>query len=67
MPPTLNVVCTEARLGRGALLALGLLAIMGLGCATVTLQPPEDARAKTLFLPAAEKGDAVAQFRMGQS
>lgn len=67
MPPTLNVVRTEVRLGRGALLALGLLAIMGLGCATVTLQPPEDARAKTLFLPAAEKGDAVAQFRMGQS
>ena len=62
-----SLLLPPQRLGRGFLLTLGLLAIMGVGCATVTLQPPPDQRAKSQFLPPAEGGDAVAQYRLGLS
>ncbi len=52
---------------RRLVLALGLAGIGGLGCATITLAPPADERAVKQFQPAAEQGDARAQYQLGLS
>jgi len=57
----------RSRAARRLLLAVGLAGIVGFGCATITLAPPTDERAMKQFLPAAEKGDPLAQYQLGLS
>lgn len=55
------------RAARRLLLAVGLAGIVGLGCVTIDMAAPKDERAVRQFLPAAEKGDPLAQYQMALS
>ncbi|KPC53755.1 tetratricopeptide repeat protein [Amantichitinum ursilacus] len=51
-------------LSRAASLCVLAGAIIGIGCATINVDPPPDNTAATVWRPAANKGDAVAQLQM---
>ena len=53
--------------GRQIVLLLGLIGIVGFGCATITTPAPKDERAVTQFLPGAEKGNSIAQYQLASS
>lgn len=52
---------------RRVTLLVGLASIVGLGCMSIRLAPPADERAAKLFVPAAEKGDRIAQYQLALS
>lgn len=58
---------TCGRGSRSVLLLAGLALIGGIGCATITLPPPEDQRAKNQFQKLAEPGNAEAQYQLALS
>lgn len=53
-------------LSRSLVLLLGLLAVLGLGCATINTPPPRDDRAAQ-FLAAAAQGDPLRQYQLATS
>lgn len=66
-PNAPEILGRRGRIARRLVLAVGLAGIVGLGCATITLAPPNDERAVKHFLPAAEQGDARAQYQLALS
>lgn len=54
-------------LSRRITLVVGLAAIVGVGCMSISVPPPTDDRAEKQFVPAAERGDRIAQYQLASS
>jgi TPR repeat protein len=52
------------RLTRIGMLVILAAAIVGIGCATITVPAPKDVTGETVYLPAAKKGDAMKQLQL---
>jgi TPR repeat protein len=55
------------RAWRFSVLLLGVASIVGIGCATISLPPDAQDAAEKQYLPAAERGDLLSQYRLSMA